>query len=525
MSAYRAQASSSRARPKMRWTPPAAHGPIMRPFAPRRPPPFSSPTRRRPSSSIRQVFFVIDRPLPQPAGLLRRLGISDLGHYPDSKQLIDAAAEGDAITDGKLADLDAVVGGEGFVELEHKVAVVADVLADGRVSRHRHRAVPESVVLGDNTADLDEVDAEAVVVEVVVLVGVDEVDNALLRLRDVGAPLPFERIKEMTSEMVEALLSLRRKLCLLDDEGLCKQGKQKTLPIMTCILEKYNSKIKSGLNRIRAKPTCIGLGKNKSTSKAIWVVSANKEQLQERFDCLIGLGIEHSMLCRMIATAPKLLNQSRDMLLEKTKYLCHDLGYRIEYLNTFPALLFFNLENRIKPRYKILNWLRDFGLMKKPFAPATVVATSEKRFIFTLSIIHPEAPKLWLEFFSSQKGDNGDADMSVWVFCAEVRFEEIEREREEEGASARARCVSFGEIRRLPRVAGRIGKVEAGDSKTSERESYFAGVEAGGGEGFPKSCKTTPDLRKTLHKELSQTQKKQLWRLEKRFSSRQSCAK
>ncbi|KAK8937643.1 hypothetical protein KSP40_PGU019241 [Platanthera guangdongensis] len=173
----------------------------------------------------------------------------------------------------------------------------------------------------------------------------------------------------------------------------------------------------------------IGLGKNKSTSKAIWVVSANKEQLQERFDCLIGLGIEHSMLCRMIATAPKLLNQSRDMLLEKTKYLCHDLGYPIEYLNTFPAFLFFNLENRIKPRYKILNWLRDSGLMKKPFAPATVVATSEKKFIFTLSIIHPEAPKLWLEFFSSQKGDNGDADMVRFSNSCSCSLEEMMRSR------------------------------------------------------------------------------------------------
>lgn len=87
---------------------------------------------------------------------------------------LDAAAEGDAVADGELADLDAVVGGEGLVELEHEVAVVADVLAHGGVGGEHDGAVPERVVVADEAADLDQLHQPLVVVEVVVLVGVDE---------------------------------------------------------------------------------------------------------------------------------------------------------------------------------------------------------------------------------------------------------------------------------------------------------------------------------------------------------------
>ncbi|KAJ0970624.1 hypothetical protein J5N97_018583 [Dioscorea zingiberensis] len=150
----------------------------------------------------------------------------------------------------------------------------------------------------------------------------------------------------------------------------------------------------------------IGFGENRITARAIGLLNGTRDQLQERFDCLIESGIEYPMLCRMISAAPKLLNQGKDNIHEKVKYLCNDLSYSVEYLVNFPAFLCFDLENRIKPRYRILNWLQEIGLLKKPFSPATVLANSEKRFIINLWSIHPAAPKQWLECFSSR----GDTD-------------------------------------------------------------------------------------------------------------------
>ncbi|KAH7687585.1 Transcription termination factor mitochondrial/chloroplastic protein [Dioscorea alata] len=150
----------------------------------------------------------------------------------------------------------------------------------------------------------------------------------------------------------------------------------------------------------------IGFGENRITAKAVGLLNGTMDQLQERFDCLLELGIEYPMLCRIISSAPKVLNQGKDNILQKVNYLCNDLNYSLEYLENFPAFLCFDLENRIRPRYRILNWLQEIGLLKKPFSPATVLANSEKRFIINLWSIHPAAPKQWLECFSSR----GDTD-------------------------------------------------------------------------------------------------------------------
>lgn len=98
----------------------------------------------------------------------------------------DPAADGDAVADGELADLDALVGGERLVELEDEVSVVADVLAHRRVRRRHHRPVPQRVVVRDHAAHLHQLQQPLVVVDVVVLVRVHkhEVKGAvILRLR------------------------------------------------------------------------------------------------------------------------------------------------------------------------------------------------------------------------------------------------------------------------------------------------------------------------------------------------------
>lgn len=99
--------------------------------------------------------------------------------------------------------------------------------------------------------------------------------------------------------------------------------------------------------------------------------------------------------------APKLLHQSKEMLYEKVNFLCNDVGCSLDCLDSYPAFLCFDLENRIKPRYKMLKWLKEHGLLKKLFSLITVLARSEKSFMINLYSVHPAAPKQWLECFSS----------------------------------------------------------------------------------------------------------------------------
>ncbi|TVU06290.1 hypothetical protein EJB05_49495, partial [Eragrostis curvula] len=84
----------------------------------------------------------------------------------------NAAADGDAISDGELAHLDAGVHGEPGIEVLDGGADPAVKVRHWRVFGQRHRATPERVVVDDDAADADKAEKLLVVPHVVGLVGV-----------------------------------------------------------------------------------------------------------------------------------------------------------------------------------------------------------------------------------------------------------------------------------------------------------------------------------------------------------------
>ncbi|KAK4858432.1 hypothetical protein QYF36_016352 [Acer negundo] len=146
----------------------------------------------------------------------------------------------------------------------------------------------------------------------------------------------------------------------------------------------------------------IGYGENALTIKVLAHVHGTSRELQERFNCLLRIGIEFSKLCTMISLAPKILNQKPEIIDQKVNFLCEEMGASLEYLDAFPTFLCFDLENRIKPRYRFHTWLIEKGLCTKDYSIASMVATSEKNFIARLYGIHPAAPKQWLMCFMNK---------------------------------------------------------------------------------------------------------------------------
>ncbi|KAM7508830.1 hypothetical protein LguiA_019283 [Lonicera macranthoides] len=143
----------------------------------------------------------------------------------------------------------------------------------------------------------------------------------------------------------------------------------------------------------------IGYGENKLTIKVLTHVHGSSGELQERFNCLLCNGIEFSKLCKMVSQSPKILNQQPEILEKKVKFLCEEIGSSLQYLDLFPAYLCYDLHKRIKPRYRFHMWLAENGLCTKEYSIASMIATSEKTFIARIFVIHPAAPKLWLECF------------------------------------------------------------------------------------------------------------------------------
>ncbi|XP_022759486.1 transcription termination factor MTEF18, mitochondrial [Durio zibethinus] len=144
----------------------------------------------------------------------------------------------------------------------------------------------------------------------------------------------------------------------------------------------------------------IGFGENSLTMKVLAHVHGTSSELQERFDGLLGTGIDFAKLCKMIKTTPKVLNQSPETVERKVNFLRHEMGVSLDYLDIFPAFLCFNLENRIKPRYRLHKWLTEKGLCTRNYSIASIIATGEKSFVARLYRIHPDAPKQWFENFS-----------------------------------------------------------------------------------------------------------------------------
>lgn len=141
----------------------------------------------------------------------------------------------------------------------------------------------------------------------------------------------------------------------------------------------------------------IGLGENRFSMRLLTEVHGNASDLQDRFNFLLDEGIEFSKLCKMINHAPKLLNQEIISIKLKIEYLREEIGLSLESLEGFPGYLMYNLEKRIKPRYRFHVWLTEQGWCKKKYSISSIIAVSEKGFLAQLSCIHPTAPQLWLE--------------------------------------------------------------------------------------------------------------------------------
>ncbi|XP_076922588.1 transcription termination factor MTEF18, mitochondrial-like [Bidens hawaiensis] len=150
----------------------------------------------------------------------------------------------------------------------------------------------------------------------------------------------------------------------------------------------------------------IGFGENGLTIKVLKHLHGTSNELSSRFYCLIHNGIEFSKLCKIISLSPKILNQQTKLLEKKLKFLCNETGFSLDCLDVFPAYLCFDLEKRIKPRYRFHTWLMETGLCEKEYSLASIIATSERTFIARVNRIHPAAPKKYLEMFLSQDHDS-----------------------------------------------------------------------------------------------------------------------
>ncbi|WCJ22986.1 Mitochondrial transcription termination factor family protein [Euphorbia peplus] len=184
--------------------------------------------------------------------------------------------------------------------------------------------------------------------------------------------------------------------------------------------EDLDKKYLAELEKIRVSPTPhhtmskvdfvhkIGFGENASTAKIIVYLHGNGNELMERFTCLLQLGVAFSDLCFMSSVKPKILNHNTEILERKVKFLREEMQSSLQELVNFPGFLCFNLEKRVRPRYRFCMWLTGKGLTtrsKRKYSIGSLVATCEKNFVARIYGIHPAAVKHWLECYYNRTFD------------------------------------------------------------------------------------------------------------------------
>ncbi|KAL9147830.1 hypothetical protein ABFS82_12G001200 [Erythranthe guttata] len=131
--------------------------------------------------------------------------------------------------------------------------------------------------------------------------------------------------------------------------------------------------------------------------KALKRFRGRGDQLQERFDCLVGAGLDFNEVSSMVKQAPTVLNQTKDILERKIECLRNYLGYPVESIVSFPTYLCYDME-RISARLSMYAWLREKGAAKPMLSVSTLVASSDVRFVKYFVNIHPEGPEVWENF-------------------------------------------------------------------------------------------------------------------------------
>ncbi|XP_037483502.1 transcription termination factor MTERF15, mitochondrial-like [Triticum dicoccoides] len=129
-------------------------------------------------------------------------------------------------------------------------------------------------------------------------------------------------------------------------------------------------------------------------------ITAKVELLKKTFrwsDAEVGIAV---------SKAPIVLKKSKESLHRRSEFLISEVGLEPGYIAYRPAMLSYSLEGRMRPRYYVVKFLKENGLLKRDLSYFTVFKESEKA--FKEMFIHPHkeaAPHLGKDYDAACKGE------------------------------------------------------------------------------------------------------------------------
>ncbi|KAA0034913.1 transcription termination factor MTEF18 [Cucumis melo var. makuwa] len=138
----------------------------------------------------------------------------------------------------------------------------------------------------------------------------------------------------------------------------------------------------------------LNLGLEENSKKMKKLLRGKGAELQERFDCIVEAGIDEKDVHKMIQDAPKILNQTKDIIEEKIDFLVNNLGYPVSSIISFPSYLSYTTK-RVTLRFLMYNWLKEQGTIKRILQMSTIVSCTENEFLKRYVNHHPRGMEVW----------------------------------------------------------------------------------------------------------------------------------
>ncbi|XP_020182698.1 transcription termination factor MTERF8, chloroplastic-like [Aegilops tauschii subsp. strangulata] len=130
--------------------------------------------------------------------------------------------------------------------------------------------------------------------------------------------------------------------------------------------------------------------------------SIRQENMAAKVDCLKNtFRWSDAEVGIAVSNAPQLLPSSKESLQRKSEFLISELGLEPSYLAHRSMLLTYSVEGRMRPRYYVVKFLRENGLLKRNPGYNTVFNITEKIFMGRFICPHTEAAPYLAEDYAA----------------------------------------------------------------------------------------------------------------------------
>ncbi|XP_021723366.1 transcription termination factor MTERF9, chloroplastic-like [Chenopodium quinoa] len=117
-----------------------------------------------------------------------------------------------------------------------------------------------------------------------------------------------------------------------------------------------------------------------------------EKNIKDKCEVFKSFGWTQSDIMKLIRLNPMCFTSSESRIKERLGYLMNQMGYKPNYLAMQPILFMCRIEKRLLPRHRVLEILKEKGLIRMDYLLSSAVSCSEsvflKRFVLPFEEVH-----------------------------------------------------------------------------------------------------------------------------------------